>query len=166
MNGGRFALVSLAVTAFGLAGCFHAPGGNMLSTPDSSITYESTEHLQKTVMIVDTRTEETVFTMDIPVGKQLTIQFARDRGNDPVNTPDLMYYQVWDIGTRLGQLRNSVTVPNAASRRIDVRVNQEPAYADAPADMPLRVDQNQPDWWTSKGGPLPDSQNGRKIYDN
>jgi hypothetical protein len=137
----------------------------MFSGPDSSITYNSTEQLQKTITIVDTRTEEPLFTMEIPVGKQLTIQFAADRGDDPVNTPDMMYYQLWDDGRMLGQLRNALTVPNAASRRIDVRVNQEPLFAEAPPDMPLRVDQQQPDWWSPKGGPVPESP-GRSMYDD
>ena len=157
-------LMALTLTALSVAGC-HTPGGTMMSGPTSAITYESTEHLQKSVSIVDTRTEETIFTIDIPAGKQLTIQFQADRGNDPVHTPDLMYYEVWDIGTRMGELRNSMTVPNAVCRRIDVRINQEPTFANAPPDSTLRVDEQPPEWWTEEGGPVPESKR-RSMYDN
>lgn len=165
MIGRALTWMALSVTAAGVAGCMHKEGGTMFSSPDSSITYVSTEQLQKTVTIVDTRTEEPLFSMAVPVGKQLTIKFVPDRGNDSVNTPDLMYYQVWDDATPFGQLRNSMTVPNAVCRRIDVRVNQGPVYAEAPPDMPLRVDQEQPDWWTPEGGPIPEDT-GRSMYDN
>lgn len=154
-----------ALMAGSLVGCMHTPGGTMFGSPTSAITYYSTEQLQKTVTVYDTRTEEPFFSMEIPVGKQLTIQFVADRGDDKVNTPDLMLYQIWDIGTTMGQLRNSMTVPNGASRRIDIKLHQGPAYAEAPEDMPLRVDQNQPDWWSAKGGPMPESS-GKSMYDN
>jgi len=165
MIGRAFWWITLSATAAGLAGCMHTQGGTMFSSPKSAITYYSTEQLQKTVTLVDTRTEQTIFSMEVPVGKQLTIEFEEDRGNDPVNTPDIMYYQIWDLGTRLGMLRNAMTVPNAASRRIDIKVHQGPAYAEAPPDMPLRVDQKQPDWWTPEGGPLPENP-GRSMYDD
>jgi len=164
MMGRAVKLGALALLVVGtLSGCMHRQGGTMFSGPKSAITYYSTESLQKSVTVVDTRTEQPVFSMDIPVGKQLTIQFMADKGDDPVNTPDMMYYQVWDLGTTVGQLRNSMTVPNAASRRIDVRVNQGAAYAEAPPDMPLRVDQQQPDWWSPRGGPVPEDK-GRSMY--
>jgi hypothetical protein len=154
-----------ALMAGGMAGCTHTQGGTMFGSPTSAITYYSTQPRQKTVTVNDTRTEEPFFSMEIPVGKQLTIQFVEDRGDDPVNTPDMMYYQIWELGTTMGQLRNSMTVPNGASRRIDIKINQGAAYAEAPEDMPLRVDQNQPDWWSPKGGPVPESA-GKSMYDN
>ena len=53
-------------------------------------------------------------------------------GKDPVETPDLMRWQVWDVGTRSGSMQNALSVPNAASVRIDIDVRQDVAYAEAP----------------------------------
>ena len=41
-------------------------------------------------------------------------------GKDPVETPDLMRWQIWDVGTRTGSMQNALSVPNAASVRDDM----------------------------------------------
>jgi len=121
-----------------LAGCY-SPSGGWVKRRNVANTYYSTESLPATVTIVDTRTEEPFFTIEIPVGKQLTMDFKEGKGDDPVLTPDLMVYQVFDLGTKIGKLRNSVTVPNSYSRRIDVDY-REPETATPPPDQPIRTD--------------------------
>jgi hypothetical protein len=100
------------------------------------------------------------------VGKQLTLDFREGKGDDPVLTPDLMVYQVFDLGTSIGKLRNSVTVPNSYSRRIDVDYRAAPEEAPPPPDRPLRSDElaDRPDWWTPQGGPRPDDRS-KTLYD-
>lgn len=157
---GLFALSFLT-----LSGC-HSPRGGFMPASFGSTTYHSTETQPKSITIIDTRTGEEFFHMDIPPGKQLTLNFVADGGDDPVMTPDLMRYQVFDLGTRTGRLRNSMTVPNAASRRIDMNIRPGIEYAERPAEERLRTDEleDRPDWWTPDGGPRPE-ENNSELYD-
>jgi hypothetical protein len=116
---------------------------------------------------VDTRTEEPFFTIEIPPGKQLTVDFQEGKGDDPVLTPDLMVYQIFDLGTSMGKLRNSVTVPHSYNRRIDVDYRPGPEAAPPSPDKPLRTDElaDRPDWWTPEGGPRPKDE-AKTLYDD
>jgi hypothetical protein len=127
----------------------------MFQRSGGALTYYSTEPLPMTITLVDTRSEEPVFAMEIPVGKQLTLQFREDKGDDPVGTPDLMVYEVFPRGTKGGKLRNALTVPNRYCRRIDVTYRAAPEAAPVPPDQAIRADQERPAWWTPEGGPLP-----------
>ena len=101
-----------------LAACqIYKPGGNAwFEGPTSAMTFYSTEDSPKTVTLVDIRSGERVFIMEIPAGKQLVLDFVGDNGDDPVNTPDLMKWEVFPIGTGYGALSNAMTVPNRWSR--------------------------------------------------
>lgn len=156
-----------AITLGGVVGGCHSPGGGIMPHTGGSHTFYSTEAMQKTVTLVDTRSNTVVFSIDIPVGKQLTMDFDSGEGDDPVNTPDLLRYEIMDLGTRIGKLNNSMTVPNAASRRLDVLINSSPQYAAKPAQRPLRTDElaDRPDWWTPEGGPMPEDK-AMGMYDD
>jgi len=149
-----------------LTGCY-SPAGGWLPRTGGAITYESTEESPKTITLIDLRTEEAVFTMDIPVGKQLTIDFEAGDGDDPVNTPDLMSYAVLDRGSNFGRLNNSISVPNAASRRINMTIRSGVEFPQAPVTAGLRTDQaaDRPDWWSSRGGRMPEDRT-TEMYDN
>lgn len=155
--------VCLAVSI--LPGC-HSPRGGFMPASFGSTTYHSTETSPKTITMIDLRTDEEIFVMDIPPGKQLTLDFVPDGGDDPVYTPDLMRYQVWDIGTSWGRLRNSMTVPPASARRIEVSIRRGIEYREAPPEEQYRVDEaDRPDWWTPEGGPMP-NDHPAEMYDH
>jgi hypothetical protein len=101
-----FLVVSLAA----ITGCY-APDGGFNPTSGRGFTYESTSMRPLTVSVIDTRTEEPFFTMEIPPGKQLTFSFKEGGGDDPVYTPDRMNYSVWDNGVTTGHLDNQLTCP-------------------------------------------------------
>lgn len=156
--------------AVGLAACTHTPnnGGGVFGHAGGPVTIQSTEITQKSVRMIDLRNGEVFFSLDIPVGKQLTFDFDRGDGDDPVYTPDIMRYEVKDIGDKYGKLTNSMTAPNAESRRVDVFVKQSPQYSNQPAaSSAMRTDQvgDRPDWWTPRGGALPENRNNNP-YDN
>ena len=159
-------LILNVAAALILAGCY-SPSGGLIKRRHAANTYYSTENHPATVTIVDTRTAEPFFTIEIPVGKQLTLNFKEGEGDDPVLTPDLMVYQIFDLGTSIGKLRNSVTVPNQYSRRIDVDYRPAPEKADPPPDEALRTDElaDRPDWWTPEGGPRPKDE-AKTLYDD
>ena len=139
----------------------------MMAYTGASQTYFSTEMIPKTVRVVDLRTNEVVFTMDIPTGKQLSIKFVEGGGSDPVYAPDTMLYQVFDLGTQTGKLRNAMNVPTASSRRVDVTLRTGPEYITVSPDRLLRTDEleERTDWWTPQGGSVESDNTGLTIYD-
>jgi len=159
-------VAALAVTVL-LSGCYY-PGGGLFSSTGGPQTYLSTEALQKSVTMLDLRTGEVFFSIDIPPGKQLVIDFERGKGDDPVYTPDLLMYDVFDAGTKTGSLGNSMTVPPAAARRIEMNVVQAPAFRpgdDGATASPGEIS-SAPAWWTPEGGPIDRDHGGVGVYDD
>ena len=159
-------LLSIATT---LMSCqMYKPGGNAyFNGPNSAATWQSTEEFPKTVTLIDTRSGERFFVMEIPVGKKLVIDFVADSGDNTVLTPDLMMWEVFSSDVGYGPLSNSMTVPNGWSRRIDVTLRESSEYANPLSDRPLRVDEvnDQPDWWTAEGGEM-NSSDPTNGYDD
>ena len=139
-------------------GCqMYVPGGNPFTDgPDSATTWESTTEVPKTVTLIDTRSGEHLFVMEIPVGQKLVIDFVTDGGDNAVITPDLMMWEVFPSSVKYGPLSNALTVPDRWSRKIIVDLRDSGEYAQPATDRPLSVDDinDQPDWWSSEGGEL------------
>jgi hypothetical protein len=148
-----------------LAGCY-SPSGGFIKRKKAAATYYSTPAYPATVTIVDTRTEEPFFTVEIPPGQELVIDFQEGKGDDDTLTPDLMIYELFELGTSTGRLRNSVTVPDSFSRRIDVEYREGPEAEPQSPDRPPRSDElaDRPDWWTPEGGEKPDDRS-TTLYD-
>ncbi|MFM1829699.1 MAG: hypothetical protein RLZZ558_39 [Planctomycetota bacterium] len=147
-----------------LAACY-APDGGFMPGSGRGFVYESTPMRPLTVSVVDTRTEEPFFVMELPAGKQLTFNFLQGGGDDPVYTPDRMVYSVWDNGTQFGHLDNQLTCPPASCRRIDVEIRKGPEWPEPDPAVRLRTDQlaDRPPYATPEGGPIPDRT--QKSYD-
>ncbi len=150
-----------------MSGCY-TPEQGLLPRTGAPDTYYSTQTMPCTITIIDTRTGEPFFSIEIPPGKQFTVQFVAGKGDDPVKTPDLMRYEIFKLGTLTGTLRNSITVPNQYCRRIDVDYRPGPEVPPEPPEAALRTDQlaDRPDWWTPRGGPVPDADAAMTIYDD
>jgi hypothetical protein len=157
-------LLLAAAAALVLAGCY-SPSGGLVKRRNAATTYYSSPTYPATVTIVDTRTEEPFFTIEIPAGQQLVIDFKEGKGDDDVLTPDLMTYQLFKLGTSTGRLRNSVTVPASFNRRIDVDYREAEMEPQSP-DRPPRSDElaDRPDWWTPEGGERP-KDSKTTLYD-
>lgn len=164
-----FARTTLFALLTTITACqMYKPGGNaFFNGPNSAATWESTEEFPKTVTLIDTRSGERLFIMEVPVGKKLVIDFVKDAGDNTVLTPDLMMWEVFSSDVGYGPLSNSMTVPNGWSRRIDVTLRDSSEYANPIADRPLRVDEvnDQPDWWTPDGGSV-DASDPSDGYDH
>ena len=65
-------ILSLGVVMLVSVGC-HMPHGGWFRKTGGSHTYYSTEARPTTINLIDVRTGESLFAMDIPPGKQLTI---------------------------------------------------------------------------------------------
>lgn len=94
----------------------HYPGGTLASI--DKYVYPSTMELPQTVTLVDTRTGQTIWSKDIPVGQQLVMRFYADATDDPHN-PDRLEWRVMKLGRTGGTLTERMSVPNAGSRRLD-----------------------------------------------
>lgn len=156
---GRFATRGLAVRVLGsvlvagLVGSVGAGGcaagysaGGPLASKDQ-YTFESTPTMPQSVSLIDTRSGETVWAMDIPVGQQLTILFKNTGKKANELGYDEMDWKLSVIGAPGRTLGNSMRVPPAYARRIDGSLREPefgpivasgvtPLPAAAPADGP------------------------------
>lgn len=121
MNRSRaLALVLASAAPALLAGCItgHYPGGGLAS--QDKYVYESTPDYPQSVVLVNVTTGEKIWSVDVPVGRQLVIQFHEDRNEGDSANPDIMNWQLMEMGNRSGSLDNAMPVPASWSRRIDV----------------------------------------------
>ncbi len=119
-----FALAALLGAAALSTGCYYE--GGPLKSADR-FTYASTSWQPKTITLVDTRTGEALWSVDVPVGKQLVIDFNAERRAD--NTEWLPDEALWDImpnTRRHGALKNKMRVPPSSARRVDVTLRPVP----------------------------------------
>jgi hypothetical protein len=119
---GAAALISLLGV-----GCYpyYSPGGTGASY--DTFTYESTPQFPQTVNLIDLRTNETLWSVDVPEGKQLVVSFYDDYNTSNPGKPALMRWQIMDNGEMWGQLSNAMPVPEAHNRLL------EPKYRSAPS---------------------------------
>jgi hypothetical protein len=120
-------------------GCAYSEGGSGMSLDEH--TYVSTSWQPKTVSLIDTRTGQTFWSSDVPVGKQLVIRFKPDQGIKGTATPDRMLWEVMDAGTSFGHLDNSLAVPPSESRKLDMKLRSTP---ELPPDLAPPVSNHQP----------------------
>lgn len=134
----RAGVLALALVAFGTsAGCRtwgYSPNGVQASI--DQYTYESTGNLPLTVTVRDWTTNEVIWSMEVPVGKQVTIRFLENQKSQEPSRPDTMFWEVQDRGVQYGNLDNSLPVPPAINRRIDVVVRKTTDAVAKPASLP------------------------------
>ncbi len=154
---------SVAAGVLTLAGCY-GPRGSWYPYSGNGYTYVSTEMKPVTITVIDTRTEEPFFQLDVPAGKQLTMNFLSGKGDDPVLRPDRMVYAIWDAGTATGTLDNQLTCPPEGCRRIVYDIRNAPEWREEPPEYADRIDSHRqkPAWWTPQGGELPKT---RRFYE-
>lgn len=133
----RIHRIAVPALLIALAGCWpgYRPAGNQASS--DAHTYISTAMSPKTIRVIDHTTNTVLWSIDLPVGKQVTLQFYAN--HDPKNTarPDLMRWELSDAGREFGELHSSMPVPPASQRRIEWEHRKTP---DVPtpetADLP------------------------------
>ena len=133
-----------AVVGLGLAasttlpGCY-TPGGPHWSADRA--TYESTTWSPKTVYVIDTRTGQTIWSIDVPVGRQVAVGF--ETGNGPNEyMPDTMVWEVMDYDKVFGVLSNRRAAPPRHARRIEFELRPAPEYIEIDEVLDARVGQS------------------------
>lgn len=133
----RAAIVSLAgiagLAAVALPGC-NTPGGGGWS--HDRFTYESTPWQPWTVNLVDTRTQETIWTAEVPPGQQLVLAFRRGSGESP-EYPDLMTWEITPAGRLFGAQSNRLPVPPASARLLKPTLRPAPEFPQAQRAIPV-----------------------------
>lgn len=129
MHFGRASIaLALATSIASLTGCnVYRPGGSMRS--NDTFTFISNEFYPVTVTLYDVRTNEPIWTADVPVSKQLTFRFHEAQYPDNPANPDAMRWQFFDRPTTGGELSSVMAVPDKYSRRFDVTIRKTPEYA-------------------------------------
>lgn len=122
------ASVALASAAL-LGGCNGGTEGGWLSSYDN-YTYISTSWHPKTITLYDTRTGESLWSVDVPVGKQLNVGFRKGTGPNE-NKPDEMVWEVKLAGRVFGSRDNRVPCPPPEARRLDMTLRAAPELPNA-----------------------------------
>jgi len=131
----RLLLILVAlVGAASLAAC-HYPGGTRYSGGPS--TYHSYATMPKTITLYDTRTGEAIWSVDIPVGRQLVLGFQEGTGPNEFY-PDELVWGTNELGRRSGRRENRQPCPPADSRRLEWEIREAPELPGAdPGDSPF-----------------------------
>lgn len=122
----RRSLCASVLCAVGLigSGCFYNEGG--LGMSEDKHVYVSRSHQPWTVTVRDTRTGQAFWSVDVPVGKKLVVQFLPGQGSENKFTPDLMQWGLMDEDAGYGNLTNSLPVPAADARRLEPTLRAAP----------------------------------------
>lgn len=103
---------------------YHDEGGTGVS--EDKMVYVSRPHEPKTITLMDTRTGEALWTMDVPVGRKLVIDFEEGLAGNTPDRPDLMRWELMKESDLIGRLDNAMPVPMADSRRLDMSLRAGP----------------------------------------
>ncbi len=120
-------LTAGVVMVVGMGGCY-SEGGPGYSAGQHA--YVSTSWQPKTVTLRDTRTGEAFWSIDVPVGKKLVVQFKENAAENGQTfgdaTPDLMLWDLMAPDEDFGPLGNKIPVPPKQARRLDLTLRATP----------------------------------------
>ncbi|MEM8834972.1 MAG: hypothetical protein AAGD00_04035 [Planctomycetota bacterium] len=166
----RFAAGALAVgVTLPLSGCFTNTQSGLTGSRDKH-TYVSTTWRPWTVTLVDTRTGEPLWSVDVPVGQQLVVDFTEGSGPNEYK-PDMMAWRLMEAGRLgFGGSKNRIPVPSQYARRIEPTLRPVPEF---PGVTPPESPFTQPDETAMTGEAAPPaartsveggtSANGRRL---
>lgn len=119
----------LTAASFAAVGCYSEGG---LGWSEDQHVYVSRPYQPWTVTLKDTRTGQELWSVEVPVGKQLVVHFLTGTGSPGAYTPDTMEWAIMEEGVESDRLGNSMPVPPAISRRLDPVLRPTPEF---PAGM-------------------------------
>lgn len=133
------ALATLPLLA--LAGCqafaTQKQGGRMASLDQH--TYVSEAFLPKTVRLVDVRTQEELWSVDVPVDRKLVVRFYTDKSKDNPEMPDIMRWEITSGDNWGTLLDNQMPVPAKDARRLEWELRTGPEYVPEENGAPLDI---------------------------
>lgn len=133
-------LITVGVVSLA-GGCGYLAPGNPLRSNDE-YNYPSTSTVPQTVVLRDLRTDEVLFTWEIPVNQKVYFRFYANKA-EPMSdaTPDMCEWRYYDItlDNPPAEDRLRFNVPPANSRRLDLFLRPSPELPGGmkPADVPM-----------------------------
>lgn len=117
-------VLAIGLSALGLGGCNWESGTGF--SQDRYI-YRSTSWRPQTVTLVDTRTGERLWSLDVPVGQQAVVGFHKNthKDRDPM-MPDELYWGLMPADDMVRDGQSRMPCPPQASRRVDVTLRPTP----------------------------------------
>jgi hypothetical protein len=141
--------VLLALGLLSLAGgCGYLAPGNPLRSNDE-YNYMSTSTVPQTVVLRDLRTDEVLFTWEIPVNQKVYIRFFTDKADPKTDAaPDQCRWRYYPItmDNPPAEDHKHFSVPPSNSRRIDLFLRPSPELPGGmkPAEVPTPPDDLPP----------------------
>lgn len=115
----------LAACALALGACsLDKIGGNTWST--DSYTYRSEPYAPKTIEVIDVRTDEVVWAIDIPVGWQLDMKFSDDNINSDGIGSSTMKWKLYPHQVKGKDSSGDFIAPPRYARRVDLVLREAP----------------------------------------
>ncbi|MEC9372703.1 MAG: hypothetical protein VYC34_02630, partial [Planctomycetota bacterium] len=134
-----FGILGALCGTLALAGCYTETG---LGYSADQTTYVSSTWQPKTVTIYDTRTQEAIWSVDIPVGQKLTVDFGKGNKGQSELMPDKMRWRLMPEGQLGGDLVNEMPVPPPSARLVQLTLRPAPEYpGQVIAEQPTDVDE-------------------------
>jgi hypothetical protein len=126
--------LAIVLASAGLGGCNWESGTGF--SLDRYI-YRSTSWRPQTVTVVDTRTGERIWALDVPVGQQAVVGFYKNRHQATNPTmPDELYWGLMPADEMIKGQDSRMPCPPASARRVDVTLR-------ATTEMPGAILSNQ-----------------------
>lgn len=125
----RLACLAVALAASVLSTGCHYEGGPLYSA--DRFTYVSREWQPWTVSLIDTRTGESVWSVDVPVGQKLVLGFREGSGPNEFK-PDMMDWGLMPHDRTFGERPNQLPVPPAGARRLEPVLRPTPELPGTP----------------------------------
>ena len=113
------------------------PGGRMASLDQH--TYVSDTYTPKTVRLIDTRTLEEIWSVDVPVDQKLVIKFYDNTSKGNYENPDIMRWEIFPADRWGELLDNQMPVPAKHARRIEWEIRTGPEFAPDENPQPLDI---------------------------
>jgi hypothetical protein len=134
----RFAATALLAAVLAMAGCWYPgyrPGGPQASR--DQYTYPSTVDTPQSVRLTNTVTGQTLWEVDIPIGKQLVVWFFDGQKTGDASNPSVMRWEIMNLGHESGDLDNAMPVPGPGVRRVDTFTRTSPAGGGTASREPI-----------------------------
>jgi len=89
-------------------------------------TYDSTPDRPQTILLIDHTTGQVLWTMPVPIGQKLAIQFRKGENKSDPARPDVMHWELMPMeGDYNEVLDNALPVPPSYIRMLKVELRSE-----------------------------------------
>src|SRR4051812_43262561 len=104
-------LLLAGALTIGPGGCYPAYSAGGPQASFDLFTYEGIPDHPRVITLVEMTTNQTIWSTEVPLGKQLVVRFYDDFDATNTPRPSLMRWEIMNLGEEYGQLDNAMPVP-------------------------------------------------------